>query len=449
LSPANPWEKKLVRDPIHGFIGLSDREVRLAGTSAFLRLGRIHQLAHSYVVYPGAVHTRLEHSLGTLYVAGRIAQVLSLPDADAEALRAAALLHDVGHGAYSHLFEGVMRAIGREDFDHEIVAPMIIRHDTEVASALSGIGDRVSSILQKQAGLLSHIISGALDADKLDYLRRDAYYAGVSYGIFDIERILRSVCNVQSAGEDYLAVEWGAKDALENYRLARYSMHTQVYEHKTRLIADDLFVRAYWFAAEEKIVPKDDLLSADPNKFLPAYSSLDDASVEFTILQQSKGVAKEIIHKLRARKLLKRAYELPLTKQAVPDRLKRNELGKISRTQIPVIERELAKDAPCDAHWMIVHPQTIPIKLYERFDQKEGEDASALLIRRQDRMSVTSMEDESPITSLPEPIRRIFVFCPEECVRRVHELSVRMFGFPGTYTPPPNGTGPAPVPKSP
>jgi HD superfamily phosphohydrolase len=342
-----------------------------------------------------------------------------------------------------------MRAIGREDFDHEIVAPQIIQHDSEVASALDGIGDRVSRILQKQEGLLSHIISGALDADKLDYLRRDAYYAGVSYGVFDIERILRSVCGVRSAGEDYLAVEWKAKDALENYRLARYSMHVQVYEHKTRLIADDLFVRAYWFAAEEKIVPKDDLLSLDPVKFLPAYTSLDDASVELTILRESKGLAKEIIQRLRSRKLLKRAYELPLTKQAAPDQLKRNELGKISRKRIPEIEQELAGGADCDAHWVIVHPQTIPIKLYERFDQKEGEDASALLIRRQDRMSVTSMEDESPITSLPEPIRRIFVFCPEECVRRVHELSVRMFGFPGAYTPGPGETGPRPPSATP
>ncbi len=444
MTPADHWEQKLVRDPLHGFIGLSDREIRIAGTSAFLRLGRIHQLAHSFVVYPGAVHTRLEHSFGTLYVAGRIARQLDLPDDEADAVRAAALLHDVGHGPYSHLFEAVIRSIRNDEkFDHEAVTQRVILHDMEVVAALEGIGDRVAQILRKEGGLLSRIISGALDSDKLDYLRRDAYYAGVSYGVFDIERILRSVCRVRSAGEDFLAVEMKGKDALENYRLARYSMHAQVYEHKTRLIADDLFVRAVLFAVEEGILPKEDLQSDDPNRFLPAYASLDDASIDLTVERQSKGLAKEIMQKLRNRKLLKRAYELPLTKLAAPDQLKRNELGRITSKQVPAIEKELADDAKCEPHWIIVHPQTIPIKLYERMDERKGEDASELLIRRRDATgSVTSLEDESPITSLPEPIRRIFVFCPKEHVERVHELAVRrFFGFEGDYIP--THTGPS------
>jgi uncharacterized protein len=436
LTPAGPWEKKLVRDPLHGFIGLSDREVRIASTPTFLRLGRIHQLAHSHVVYPGAVHTRLEHSFGTLYVAGRIAKELPLPDADSEALRAAALLHDVGHGPYSHLFESVVRAIRKDDdWDHEHATQQIVLGEPDIVASLDGIGDRVARILRKEEGLLSRIISGALDADKLDYLRRDAYFAGVSYGVFDIERILRSVCTVRSAGEDFLAVEWKGKDALENYRLARYSMHTQVYEHKTRLIADDLFVRAVLFAADEGILPKDDLASTDSARFLPAYLSLDDASVDLTINRQSRGLAKELFAKLRDRRLLKRAYELPLTPLGVPDRLKRNELGKISTKSVPPIEKELAEDAKCEPYWIFVHPQTIPIKLYERLDQQKGEDASELLIRRPDATgSVTSLADESPISALPD-IRRIFVFCPEEFVDRVHELSVRRFGFPGTFAP--------------
>jgi len=435
VKPQNPWETKLVRDPLHGFIGLTEREVRLAGTSSFLRLGRIHQLAHSHMVYPGAVHTRLEHSLGTLYISGRIAEQLKLKDQSRAAVRAAALLHDVGHGPYSHLFEGVMQSLGATDFDHEAVTRMIVARDTEIADALGEIQGEVLEILGGKAGLLSHIISGGLDCDKLDYLRRDAHHTGVSYGVFDIERILRSVCAVRSAGEDYLAVEWKGKDALENYRLARYSMHAQVYEHKTRLIADDLFVRAVTLAAEEGVVQKGDLLSTDAERFLPAFTSLDDASTDLRILTESKGPARELISNIFNRRLPKRAYELPLTAQFVSDSLRRRELSRLPKERISAIEGELAKDANCSPHNVIVHPQTIAIKLYERFDQAGGEEASSLLVQRPDG-SVTSMEDESPITALPEPIRRVFVFCPKECVPRVNDLATRIFGYRGIYTPP-------------
>lgn len=434
MTHSNQWEKKLVRDPLHGFIGLSEREVQIASTPAFLRLGRIHQLAHSFLVYPGAVHTRLEHSLGTLYVVGRIAEELELTPEQTEVVRAAGLLHDIGHGPYSHLFEGVMHAIGREDFDHEAVSLQIVNGDSELRAALAGVGDQVSQVLEGRSGLLSHIISGGLDADKLDYLRRDAYYAGVSYGVFDIERILRSVCSVRSASEDFLAVRWKGKDALENYRLARYSMHAQVYEHKTRLIADDLFVRAVALATAEGILPKDDLLSTDPARFLPAYLALDDASIELTILRESNGPAKEIISDIRNRRLLKLAYDLSLTKQSVGDSLKRKELSKLPRSDIASIEQEFAMAAGCSPEQVVVHPQTISIKLYERFDQGQGEEASSLLIQRQDG-SVTNMEDESPITALPEPIRRIFVFCPKPYTSRVHQLAVAKFGFKGAFTP--------------
>lgn len=435
MPERDPWERKLVRDPVHGFIGLSNRELKLAETPAFLRLGRIHQLAHAFVVYPGAVHTRLEHSFGTLYVAGRIANQIDLDDHEKEVVRSAALLHDLGHGPYSHLFEGVMRSIGRPKFKHEDVTRMFVENDPEISAALQGIGPDVDRVLSGGAGLLSRIISGGLDADKLDYLRRDAYHAGVSYGNFDIERILRSVCRVTSAKEDYLAVAWKGKDALENYRLARYSMHAQVYEHKTRLVADDIFVRAICLALESDVLPRDDLLSDDPVRFLAAYASLDDAYVDLKVLGECTGPAAQLMGDLLNRRLLKRAYELPLTPQAVNDTLKREALKKMEQAEFDDIERDLAAGANCPAERVIVHPQTISIKLYERFNEDGGEDATSLLIRRQDG-SVTSMADESPIRALPEPIRRIYVFCPNGHRTRVNQLATERFEFPGVYKPP-------------
>jgi len=162
------------------------------------RLARIKQLAHAYIVYPSAVHNRLEHALGTLSIAGRMCDQLRVTKRDKQIVRAAALIHDVGHGPYSHLFEEPMRFVNGEDFNHENVTKLIAEHDPSMRRALGKIREEVLNVLSGDS-FLSDIVSSSLDADKMDYLRRDSYHTGVAYGIFDLERVVRSVCRIHES----------------------------------------------------------------------------------------------------------------------------------------------------------------------------------------------------------------------------------------------------------
>jgi HD superfamily phosphohydrolase len=132
------WNYKSVRDPLYGFINLSKREALLIGTPFMHRLTRIKQLAHTYLVYPSAVHTRFEHALGALFMADRMCQCFEIEDERREIIRCAALLHDVGHGPFSHVFENIMVKVNDTEFTHEDVTCAIIKQDHKIHSILEG-----------------------------------------------------------------------------------------------------------------------------------------------------------------------------------------------------------------------------------------------------------------------------------------------------------------------
>ena len=389
------------------------------------RLARIKQLAHAYVVFPSAVHNRLEHSLGTLTLAGRLCDQLRITGTEKKAVRAAALLHDVGHGPFSHLFEEVMRFVNGEDYSHENVTRMIIEHDSKVRRALGKLREYVLGVFDGNS-LASEIVSSSLDADKLDYLRRDSYHTGVAYGIFDLERIVRTVCRVHETDRDYIAIDEKGKDALESYRLARYSMHVQVYEHHTRLVADDKFLKAVIKSIKDGYLSKDYFDASNPETFLTKYEELDDASIEHYILQNAHGVAKELIQDIRARRLLKRAFVLPLTKDGVPNALRRERLISMTKDAIKQNEEKMAREVGIDPERVIVHLQSVNIKLYERFEQSIGKKDKPILVRKRDG-AIASFDEESPISASMNPIRRLFVFCPEEHLHDVGKIAIDIF----------------------
>jgi len=389
------------------------------------RLARIKQLAHAYIVFPSAVHNRLEHSLGTLNLAGRLCDQLRISGTEKKAVRAAALLHDVGHGPFSHLFEEVMRFVNGEDYSHENVTRMIIEQDAQVKRALGQLRQAVLGVFDGNS-LASEIVSSSLDADKLDYLRRDSHHTGVAYGIFDLERIVRTVCRVHEADRDYIAIDEKGKDALESYRLARYSMHVQVYEHHTRLVADDMFLKAVIKSIVEGYLSKDYFDATNSKTFLDKYKELDDASIEHYILQNAHGVAKELIEDLRARRLLKRAFVLPLTKEGVPNALRRERLISMTKDAIKESEQKIAGEIGIEPEKVIVHLQSVNIKLYERFEQSIGKKEKPILVRKRDG-TIASFDEESPISASMNPIRRLFVFCPAKYVPDVGKMSKDIF----------------------
>ena len=194
-----------VRDPVHNFIRLRDRELRLADTPVFQRLRGIRQLALANLVYPSALHTRFEHSLGVCHVAGLMAEELSLGEGDTELVRYAALLHDLGHGPFSHVSEAALDRFAdkntvplgqNRDKIHELITARLIQTDRGIQRVVGAhTCEEVARLLSKGHGqpALKAIVSGPLDADKQDYLLRDSNCCGVTYGVYDIHQLHRSL----------------------------------------------------------------------------------------------------------------------------------------------------------------------------------------------------------------------------------------------------------------
>lgn len=263
-----------IRDPVHTFIKVDNREREVIDSKPFQRLRNIHQLALSYLVYPGATHRRFEHSLGVMELAGRVYDVVTneenirfpsvaaiLPDKGElpywrRALRAAALCHDIGHLPYSHAAEKELLSNNK---DHEDLTVALIESDYLAPIWASGSPinpEHVKKIAVGQKKLkdetftewesiLSEIVTGdALGVDRIDYLLRDSYHAGVAYGRFDHHRLIDSIrilprsTEQDGSLEPLLGIELGGLHSAEALLLARYFMYEQVYFHPIRRIYD-------------------------------------------------------------------------------------------------------------------------------------------------------------------------------------------------------------------
>ena len=311
-------DSKSIHDPLYGFIDLNPTELKIIDSAPFRRLHRLRQLGQAYAVYPSAHHSRFEHSLGVCHMAGRVAGVLDLDPEKVPAVRLAGLLHDIGHGPFSHLFEEVLiRANADSDSrtGHEAVSRMIIRQNPEISGILGGMAEKIACILEhkqvpgwdaRDSALAAEIISGPLDVDRMDYLRRDSYHLGVSYGRFDMNQLVHTICDTVDDGCHRMAVGIKGWGAAVQYVLCRYLMRAQVYHHHTIAIADRMCQAAVEAAVNEGMVG--DLSVRSPG-FLETYLSMDDQSVTDTILG-SDGPAKAIMERVRARNLLKQCYEM-------------------------------------------------------------------------------------------------------------------------------------------
>lgn len=216
---------KLVHDPIHGGIELDDFAVKLVDTPEFQRLRRVTQLGLAFLVYPSARHTRFEHSLGTFYLARKITEYN--PEIEEGAVYAA-LLHDIGHYPFSHTLEALYPR-------HEENTRRVLR-EGEIRDVIE---ERYS--LGEFLGFLKHpLVSGDIDADRMDYLVRDAYYTGVAYGLVDLERLIR---NLHWDGERLILKEKGIM-AGQNLLISRSMMYPTVYQHHTVRIASSMLCKA-------------------------------------------------------------------------------------------------------------------------------------------------------------------------------------------------------------
>ena len=231
-------KKKLINDPVFGFITVQSELIfDLLEHPWIQRLRRIKQLGLSYLVYPGANHSRFEHTIGTVHLMRQAIASLRLKghnisDEEAEAVTVAILLHDIGHGPFSHVLENTLVEIGHEKISSLLITDLNRQFDNRLELALAIFDNRYHK------KFLHQLVSGQLDMDRLDYLARDSFFTGVAEGVVGIERIIKML----EIYDDQLVVEAKGVYSIEKFLIARRLMYWQVYLHKTVLAADSQLI---------------------------------------------------------------------------------------------------------------------------------------------------------------------------------------------------------------
>ena len=245
-------ETKVLKDPVHSYIHIHYEVIwNCLDSKEFQRLRRIRQLGGDFQVYPTAEHSRFSHSLGVYEIVRRMVTevkslCIELTEYEKVCVMLAGLLHDVGHGPFSHAFEHVT------NHSHEEYTAKIILGDTELNSILRAVSKKmpedIVSIIQHthENDILNQIVSGQLDADRMDYLLRDSYFTATSYGQFDLERILRTMrVRKTSEGRKVIVVKHTGIHSVEDYIMARYQMYWQVYYHPVARSYEAVFIQLF------------------------------------------------------------------------------------------------------------------------------------------------------------------------------------------------------------
>ena len=339
-----------IKDPVHGYVYITEQEKKIIDTYPMQRLRRLRQLAGSEYVYPGANHTRFEHSLGVMFLSGQvlenpnISKVVS--DEEVDMCRISALLHDCGHGPFSHVFEHLL--IKELEKTHEDITSWIIEK-SEVSDHLSKMGYNpkevgglaVGKLHKKNRAFLDQIISSAVDVDKQDFIVRDTYHTGAEYGFIDVYRLIHAL---DLLGEN-LAVELGALSALEAFVIARIESFKSIYFHRVGRAAQIMLATAMAKANEE--------LGLTAFKTPEEYLALDDYTV-WSALKKCKA-SNKIISDLENRRMLKCAYERTFYEK---DAMISNLFGQESyRNQV---RGEIAKAAGVEFDSVIIDVPTVP-----------------------------------------------------------------------------------------
>lgn len=233
--------RKIINDPVYGFISINDQLIMdIINHPYYQRLRRIKQMALAGNVYPGAVHTRLHHSLGAYHLISMAVQELRIKDIEISpeeelAIQAAILLHDIGHGPYSHALEGVLV----KDIRHESLSISIMKLMNEEMSGRLTLAIQIFENKYVKP-FLHQLLSGQLDMDRLDYLSRDSFYTGVSEGVVGYDRIIKML----TVRNNELVVEEKGIHSVEKFLIARRQMYWQVYLHKAVLASEKMLVKA-------------------------------------------------------------------------------------------------------------------------------------------------------------------------------------------------------------
>ena len=281
--------RKIINDPVFGFITIDDEFIfKIISHPCYQRLRRIHQMALAQLVYPGAVHTRLHHSLGAYHLMRNAIHELkskgiSISNDEDQAAKLAILLHDIGHGPYSHALEHqLIKNVSHEEISLSIMEKMNREFGGKLQMAIDIFTDKYPK------KFLHQLVSGQLDVDRMDYLIRDSFFTGVSEGVIGYDRIIKML--TVSNGE--LMIEEKGINSIEKFLISRRFMYWQVYLHKTVLCAERMLVKIIARARHIKARSQSQVLNIFLNEqyqsdrfenYLDEFCKLDDYDVMFAI----------------------------------------------------------------------------------------------------------------------------------------------------------------------
>jgi len=318
---------KQIKDPVHGYIEVPDELIPFLDLPVLQRLHYIRQLGFAYLVYPGANHTRFEHSLGAMSLADKVCQNVGLEEDERLMVCCAALLHDIGHGPYSHASERLRSEFG--SFSHDDILPF--------ADILDPLLEDIGCDIHEAAGIISGnhrlapIIHGDLDVDRMDYLLRDAHYSGVPYGTLDANRLIQSLFMDDEHG---LTLRDSGVAAAESLLIARTLMGPSVYYHHVSRIAEEMFLLAgrLHFTGDT----------------IDAFMRMDDAEGTMTLLNSPNAAARDLMMRIRSRRLFKRAVYVGRDQVDMP---RLTQLSSASRERLRM---EISDAAGVDEHAVIL-----------------------------------------------------------------------------------------------
>ncbi len=375
---------KLIQDPIHGLLKIDDWMIKIIDTQEFQRLRRISQIGFANLVFPGANHTRFEHSLGVMEVARKLVERMDVDECERMEILASALLHDIAHTPFSHCGEVIVKDyLG---LNHENVEVVLKRG--EIKDVLSELGISLRKIKDLVSGKSCNVVKGDIDADRIDYLIRDSHYTGVAHGLFDAQRLINKTKFVDKK----MMIEAGGLRSAESLLISRFLMHTTVYHHHVCRIARKMFEKAVRFCIEEGNLNPRDLFHMDDWNLM-------------TFLRSQEGYPKEISEMLMKRRLFKRALYVEMERVNIED-------------EADKIEREIAEVSGVDEVWIAVD---IP-------KQIEGEEFGAMVLLNDEVKRLD--EVSSLVKALKDAERKslkVGVYTPKEHVDKVRKVAMSYF----------------------
>lgn len=419
-------EEKVFKDPVHSYVYVQDELIwNLINSSEFQRLRRIRQLGTTYLTFHGAEHSRFSHSLGVYEITRRIISQFERnhypdwPKEERMVALCAALLHDIGHAPFSHSIEEIFET------DHEAWTVEILLGETEIhrilADASPTLPQQVADVIKKtyNESIVVSLISSQLDADRMDYLLRDAYFTGTDYGNFDLERILR----VLRPHQGTIVVKESGMHAVEHYLMSRYQMYWQVYFHpvtrSSEIILRQIFKRAkqlYMKGYEFQWMEPAICSLIEGNLTLNSYLSLDESLVQYTFSRwqhESDELLAELCHRFLNRKLYKYIT-----------------FEEISEESLAEIEKAFSDIGLDPEYYMeIDYPYDRPYDIYrtDKASISSNEKAPIMLLEKDGSLSEIAMKSDivSSISGLHQG--RYHLYYPEEkLIRHRQRLSANI-----------------------